>query len=196
MKNTNKTDENILNLLEKTNQVMRFLMWEVAKNEKISPVQMQILLYIRDNPSSFNKVSILSKEFDLTKATISDAVSSLEEKKMVKKIKEKDDKRSSILSLTAKGKKLAEKASAWPAPMQLALKKLPTDQKEQAMLLLMNLLKSLFDDGVIGAARMCITCGNFSVEIHPGTTKPHKCNLTGKRASDKEINIGCEHHQE
>ncbi len=38
----NSTDETIVVLLEKISHIVRYLMWETAKIEKLSPVQMQV----------------------------------------------------------------------------------------------------------------------------------------------------------
>lgn len=186
-------DKTIVSILEKIGQAQRSLMWDVAKKEKMSPVQIQFLIYINEKPDPMNKVSIIAREFDLTKATVSDAVNSLEEKKLIKKIREKDDKRSYMLQLTAKGRRVVGNVSNWSEVLIKQVSLFPEDEKKRVMLFLMELVKSLFDRGVINVARMCIACDNFRNNINPGKNKPHKCSLTGKKVADKDLNIGCGH---
>ncbi|MFC1669358.1 MarR family winged helix-turn-helix transcriptional regulator [Spirochaetota bacterium] len=182
-------DNTIVAILDKFNQVQRSLMWEIAKTENLSPIQIQLLTYINHNSSDLNKVSILAKDFDLTKATVSDAVNSLERKKLIKKVKDRDDKRSFSIELTSKGKKVFERASQWSEVIFEQLKGFSFEEKKNAMVFLMDLLKSLFDEGAICIARMCIACSNFQRDIKPDSEKPHKCDLMNKYVSDEELHF-------
>ncbi len=55
------------------------------------------------------------------------------------------------------------------------------------MILLMDLLKSLFDDGVIGLVRMCLLCQNFQRDVNPGSKKPHRCRFLKENVTDKDL---------
>ncbi len=184
-------DKNIVAIIEKLGQLERSLMWDVAKKEKISPIQMQILLYINSTRPELCKVSVLALEFNLTKATVSDAVSSLAGKGLVRKNMEKNDRRSYVLELTAGGKKVVSRIAGWPDVLLKHLTRFPGEDKTAALRFLMDLLKSLLGDGVLNIARMCIVCDNFEENARPGSDKPHRCRLTKMDISDSDLNMGC-----
>jgi len=191
----NKVDDTLVSLLERISHILRFFMWNTAKNEKLSPVQMQILIFISNNKSSNNRTSVIAREFDLTKATVSDAIGSLKDKELIKIVRDEEDKRSHILELTADGKNTVEKISHWSDGLREEIGRFPAGTKEQVMMFLMEMLKSMQGSGKIDTARMCITCGNFQKNEDPSTSKPFRCNLTGEDMSEEEFNYGCLYYE-
>jgi DNA-binding MarR family transcriptional regulator len=187
-------DNNIVDLFEKISRITRFLMWETAKNEKMSPVQMQFLLFIQNNPPEYNKVNILAKEFDLTLATVSDAISSLKRKKYLTKVREENDRRSYILKLTGEGENVVKRVSDWSKLLKNEVGKFKRKDKVQTKLFLMDLVKSLYNEGVIGVARMCSTCSHFERIVDSEAKKSYKCKLTGKIISEEDMNYECSRH--
>ena len=57
--------------LERISEVFRTLLWAEAKKSGVSPIQIQILIFIAYHKSSLCTVSYLAKELDVTKPTIS-----------------------------------------------------------------------------------------------------------------------------
>ena len=191
MSSDHMINENIASALEKLMQVQRLLLWDITKKEKLSPIQIQFLIYLAKYPPEYCKVSQMAREFDLTKATVSDALNSLEDKGYVKKVREANDKRSHVISLTRKGKQAESRIHGWQDILVSHIKEFPMEQKEQFIIFLMELIQALYRDGVISVARMCITCENFS----PGEGGRHHCLLTDKYLNDSELSIGCAHHR-
>ena len=64
-------ESKILNGLERLSEVLKSLLWEKAKIHGISPIQIQILLFVSNHHLDICNVSYLAKEFNVTKATIS-----------------------------------------------------------------------------------------------------------------------------
>lgn len=186
-------DHNLVAVIEKMGQIERSLMWDMATRERLSPVQMQILAFIDRNPRALCRVSFLSREFDLSKATVSDAVGSLEKKKLVSRRSGTGDRRSHTLRLTADGRKAASRISHWKDALLKHLKRFPIQDKSRILLFFMDLAKSLLEDGVISVARMCTTCGNFTRDVNPGTRAPHRCAFTGADLPVENLSLGCEH---
>lgn len=191
MNSEHPIDENIASALEKLFQAQRLLLWDIAKKEKLSPIQTQFLIYLAKYPPEYCKVSQLAREFDLTKATVSDALNSLEVKGYVNRTKVENDKRSHIISLTRTGKQAESRIHGWQNILVSHVSKLPMERREQFILFLMELIQSLYRDGVISVARMCITCENFL----PGDSGRHHCLLTDKYLNDSELSIGCADHK-
>ena len=68
--------------LERLSEVFKRLFLDESKKHKLSPIQIQILLFIAFHKEDLCTVTHLAKEFNLTKATVSDAVRVLNEKKI------------------------------------------------------------------------------------------------------------------
>jgi len=181
-------DINIAASLEKLAQVQRVLLWDVAKKENLSPIQIQFMIFLNRHSDDLRRVSVLAKEFDLTKATVSDAISNLVEKGLLVKNSKKEDKRSFNIDLTSKGKGLLKKLKNWQDILLARIYRLSNKDKETIYLFLIELIKHLFDEGVINVARMCTACSNLQKE---SKGKAYRCDLTGRRFDNEEINFNC-----
>ncbi|WP_204332902.1 MarR family winged helix-turn-helix transcriptional regulator, partial [Klebsiella pneumoniae] len=75
----------------------------------MNPTQVQVLIFLLYHDKEKRKVSYLAAEFNMTKATISDTIKSLEQKDLIEKEYEETDTRSYTIHLTKKGKTIAGK---------------------------------------------------------------------------------------
>ena len=66
--------------MERVSEVFKILLWEKAKLVGLSPIQIQILIFIAFHKRELCNVSHLAKEFNVTKPTVSDAVRILDKK--------------------------------------------------------------------------------------------------------------------
>ena len=71
--------------LERISQVYRLLLWDHAKDLGLSPIQIQLLIFVGHHKAALCNVSYLAKEFNVTKPTISDAVRVLFQKGTIEK---------------------------------------------------------------------------------------------------------------
>jgi len=76
-------DSKIVAGLERLSQVFRILLWEKAKEYSLSPIQIQLMIFIQHHSQDKTTISYLAQEFNFTKPTISDAVKVLEQKKLI-----------------------------------------------------------------------------------------------------------------
>ncbi len=72
-------DSKIVASLERLSQVFRLLLRKEAQKRGLSPIQAQFLVYLLFHDLDLRRVGRLAEEFGLTRATVSDAVGSLEE---------------------------------------------------------------------------------------------------------------------
>ncbi|RXQ96569.1 MarR family transcriptional regulator [Ancylomarina salipaludis] len=184
------TESKIVVALERISEAFRVLLWDESKNNSLSPIQIQLLIFLLFHSQKKCKVSYLADEFNMTKATISDSVRVLLSKELV--IKEKDlvDTRSYTLSLTPKGKQIAEKASFFASSIENPISKLTEEQKT---VILNGLLKMIFDlnkAGIITIQRMCFTCSYYKED-----TGTHYCNLLNTKLAEAEIRVDCPEHK-
>ncbi len=162
------------------------MLWDTAKTEKLSPIQIQILVQLDRLPENLRTVSALAREFDLTKPTVSDALAPLEEKGFITRKTLATDRRSSILALSARGRKKLEVVKDWQRHLLNCITGFTKDEKESALRFLTGLIARLFDDGVVNVARMCTVCENF----RPGDGR-NRCALTGRTFGDSGISLDC-----
>ena len=185
-------DFKILAGLERISRVFRTLLWDVSKEVNLSPIQIQFLTYLLFNPPQRCRITDISNEFNLTKATVSDAISSLESKNLISKVESKDDKRSYIIKLTPKGKKIAGQISTWADALKDSLKKFDDEEKETILAFIFKFIESLYNAGIITFQRMCFTCAYFQKNAHPNSDSPHHCNFLNKALSIIELRLDCE----
>jgi DNA-binding MarR family transcriptional regulator len=186
------TEGRIVAALERISQAFRVLLWNEGKELSLSPIQIQILIFLLHHSEEKRKVSYVADEFNMTKATVSDAVKSLEEKGLIKKKYEQHDTRSFIIHLTKKGNDLAGRTSLFAKEIQSPIDKLHADDKENLLLALMGIIRHLNKAGVITIQRMCVTCSHYQ----PGTQRQeHFCRLLNMRLEASELRIDCPEHE-
>lgn len=184
-------ENKILFALERLSQALRSLLWDIAKEEGLSPIQIQFLLYMHTHKERRRRVSNLAQEFGLTQATVSDAIRVLVRRKLVDKKPASSDGRVFTLNLTAKGKRLSLKLSDWQVTFIRCIKKFPLQTKTEVIGFLMELIAELQNSGIINVARMCITCSSFQKDIHPGSKKPHRCGFSNMPMGSSEFRFDC-----
>ena len=72
--------------LERISEVFKVLLWNKAKEVGLSPIQIQILLFVAFHKDELCNVSHLAKEFNVTKPIVSDAIKALDKKEMIPEI--------------------------------------------------------------------------------------------------------------
>ncbi|MEE9374678.1 MAG: helix-turn-helix domain-containing protein [Saprospiraceae bacterium] len=94
--------------MERVSEVFKVLLWEHAKVIGLSPIQIQILIFIAYHKSELCNTSHLAKEFNITKPKVSDDIRVLDKKKYSIKGYSLSDSRSYSL-LSDLGKKQLQK---------------------------------------------------------------------------------------
>ncbi|PVD52281.1 MarR family transcriptional regulator [Terrimonas sp.] len=186
----NKIEGKIVVALERISEAFRVLLWNESKSNALSPIQVQILIFLLFHSGEKCKVSYLAAEFNMTKATISDSVKVLFLKKLIKKTGDELDTRSFTISLTAEGKKIAEQASFFTASIEKPIGRLSDEQKKAMLDGLLKLIYELNRAGVINIQRMCFTCANY--QFDKGT---HYCKLLQTTLAGGRLRIDCPEHE-
>lgn len=186
-----KIESRIVVALERISEAFRVLLWNEGKENSLSPIQIQILIFIYFHSQEKCKVGYLADEFNMTKATISDSVKILISKGLVDKKTDPDDSRSFTLSLTNEGKKTAEKVSFFASSIEQPLEKLTEEQKSIMLNGLLKLIYDLNKSGIITIQRMCFTCSFYNSE-----NGVHYCNLLKTKLAESEIRVDCPEYSE
>ena len=184
-------DSRIIAAMERISQAFRVLLWNESKELSLSPTQIQILIFLMFHSEEKRKVSYLAEEFNMTKATISDSIKVLEQKKFIRKEYEPHDTRRYIIYLTTKGLEIAKRTASFTNQIQEPIARLLAEDKENLLISLMSIIQHLNKTGVITIQRMCKTCVHFS----PGSGKTqHFCNLLNQKLLDRDLRIDCPEH--
>ncbi len=188
-------DEKIVAALERLSHVLRTLLWEEAVESRLSPIQIQSLIYLSSHDEKLCRVNQLAQEFGLTPATMSDAISSLEAKGLLAREPHPDDRRAQTLRLTAKGRRSGAKLSRWSDPLKEQLRQFPLEERERALVFLLKLIESLYRAGIISVARICLTCRFFRPNAHRDSRAPHHCALMDKPLAERDLRVDCPEHE-
>lgn len=181
--------------LSKIGLALKHRSWREASERRLSPTQGQALAALARRDGRGRRLSELAEELGITAPTASDAVASLESKGLVRKLRSKRDAREVAIRLTAKGRREAVRAAAWPEFLADAVEELTAE--EQAVLLrsLVKMIRALQERGEISVARMCATCRFFRPNAHAGGARPHHCDFVDAPFGDRSLRLDCPDHE-
>ncbi len=182
-----KIEAKILNGLERISEVLKSLLWEKAKVHGISPIQIQILLFVEHHKTEICNVSYLAKEFNVTKATISDAVRVLVRKDLLDKDFSPRDNRRYNLLLSVKGKELVKDLVSYAFPIENELSTLKEQDLAMFFDVITKLIYQLNQKGIIQVQRICYNCRFYSGDKNA----KHYCTLLDQRLQTSEVRIDC-----
>jgi DNA-binding MarR family transcriptional regulator len=177
--------------LERISEVFRTLLWAEAKKSGVSPIQIQILIFIAYHKSSLCTVSYLAKEFDVTKPTISDAVKSLEQKKLILKDYSGADSRSFLIVLSEKGKELVSVTENYANPLKKQFDTFDATQLETVYEAIVKLIYKLNKAGIISVQRTCFACKFYSIK-----DGGDYCEYLQKPLEPEAIRVDCPEFEE
>ena len=177
--------------LERSSEAFRVLLWEHAKVVGLSPIQIQILLFISFHSETLCNVSHLAHEFNLTKATISEAIKVLHKKKLIEKNPSPVDKRAYSISLTGEGQKVVKETEHFANPIRVATEQLSLEQQQELFKGLSKLIFGLNRAGILTVQRTCYSC-----RFYEKGKENHFCRLMEKPLLDVDIRLDCAEYEE
>ncbi|MCP2028319.1 DNA-binding MarR family transcriptional regulator [Flavobacterium sp. HSC-32F16] len=186
----NSLDGKITAGFERLSQVFRVLLWEKAKKYDLSPIQIQLLIFIKHHSKNKATVSYLAKEFNLAKATISDTIKILEQKLYITKTVNANDSRSSTIELTAKGLEMVLVTEDFTNPLFDLVKTVPEKEKLVLWKNLSSVIEQLHYLQVINVQSTCHNCGYF---VQQNGNK--YCRLMDIQLETKDIRLDCSDHK-
>ena len=185
-------ESKIVASLERISQAFRVLLWQESKEFSLSPIQVQVLIFLLHHSNEKRKVSYLADEFNMTKATISDTIKTLSQKNLIEKEYEPEDSRSYIINLTQKGTDIAQQTSLFTKQINSPIDNLENDEKEILAESLSKIIYQLNKTGIISIQRMCQTCSYYNYDEQNNT---HFCNLLNTTLTKSKLRIDCPEHQ-
>lgn len=172
--------------LHRISEAFKVLLWEKAKEFGLSPIQIQILIFIAYHKEEFRNVSYLAKEFNVTKPTISDAIKVLEKKRMIVKDHSSSDNRRYSIFLSDDGKDIVSKTENFVNPIKKELDNISTQEQENIFATLSSLIYQLNQKGILTVQRTCFACKFYEKHQHQDY-----CNLLQKELLNSDIRLDC-----
>ncbi|WP_222983327.1 MarR family winged helix-turn-helix transcriptional regulator [Flagellimonas meishanensis] len=172
--------------LERISQAFKVLLWERAKNLGISPIQIQILIFVAHHRIALNNVSLLAQEFNVSKPTISDAVRVLHEKGLIVKDHSHSDNRSYSIFLSDEGKKIVAGTEDFATPMANMLQHISKGDQESLFSAISKLIYQLNQQDILTVQRTCFAC-----RFYEQGGEEHYCRLLKKRLKHSDIRLDC-----
>src|SRR5579885_358803 len=180
--------------LAKIGLAIRNRSWKQAAGSGLTPTQGQILvvLGLRRQPSTLAEVA---GALGITAPTASDALQALQRKRLVRRVRSRVDGRSLALTLTARGRKQADRCAGWPNFLAEAVDALPPAEQQALLRAVIQIIKSLQDRREIPVSRMCVTCRYFRPNVHTDSQRPHHCDFVDATFGERLLRLECPDHQ-
>ena len=175
--------------LGKIAAALRSQAWEAGTARKLTPTQGQILVLLAQRHGM--RLNDVARELCMTAATASDAVFALAEKKLVRKGRSSEDFRALTLTLTATGRREAERTSGWTGVVKAGVASLTPDEQAAFLRGLTKVIRALQEQGVISVARMCAGCTYFQPYVHADAAKPHHCRFVDAPLGEDQLRLDC-----
>jgi len=172
--------------LERVSEAFKVLLWDKAKALGLSPIQIQLLIFVAYHKPELCNVSHLAKEFNITKPTISDAVRILEQKKLIIKDFSPTDSRSYTIGLSTTGKKIVAETEDFANPLKTQLGHIEQNDLENLFTTVSQLIYQLNQSGILSVQRTCYGCKFYS-----HTKRKDYCNLLNMELKQPDIRLDC-----
>ncbi|WP_299339497.1 MarR family transcriptional regulator [uncultured Psychroserpens sp.] len=177
--------------MERVSEVFKVLLWEKAKLVGLSPIQIQILIFIAFHKQELCNVSHIAKEFNITKPTVSDAIKVLDKKELIKKDYSSSDSRSYSIILSDLGADIVSQTYDFSNPLKKQIDGFSTSELESLFGTLSQLIYKLNRNGILSVQRTCYGC-----KFYQKNQESDYCNLLQKELLNNEIRLDCPEFEE
>ena len=176
--------------LERVSEVFKVLLWEKAKKIGLSPIQIQMLIFIAFHKQQLCNVSHLAKEFNVTKPTVSDAIKVLDKKGMIVKDFSSPDSRSYTIRLSTSGEKIVAETNDFANPLKTQIDNFEQADLEGVFKTVSELIYKLNRSGILTVQRTCFGC-----KFYQKNKKVDYCNLLDKELLNQDIRLDCPEYE-
>lgn len=145
--------------IERLVYLIREVEWAHTAETGISPLQRQILWFIHTFPARA-RATYIGLYLGVKKPTISLALKQLEDKKLIHREPDPQNRRSQIIRLTDKGSQMIHQLKL--GVLQQWLETLPSSQQTQLKEAFYELFDHLHKLGVLAEVYFCATCKRFT----------------------------------
>ncbi len=176
---------------EKIGLTMKSRSWRREGRAGLGPLQRQVLTLLRSKPGRMAQVSAIANELVVRLPTASEAVATLERKRLVRRKRTMRDGRIVTVELTARGVKACGPSAGKQDPLAGAIDQLAEDEQRTLLRSMVKVIRTLQERGEIPIARMCVSCQYFRPYQHKDQDQPHHCAYVNAPFADSALRIDC-----
>lgn len=180
--------------LSRVAMVMRTDDWNRAKLAGINPAQLSILQLLEGRKNGLG-VKDIAFHLGVSQPTATDSIAALERKGYVEKKAIETDKRSLKVALTTAGLSALRAGDTLDGAADRATEELTEHEKEELLLVLVKMIRSLQERDAIPIQRMCTSCRYFMPFVHADAVRPHHCNFVDAAFGQRDLRIDCRDHE-
>jgi len=179
--------------VSKLADVLRNGAWAAARAHGLTPTQGQILVLLRSRGRKGLRLGAVAGELAVTPATASDAVATLERKRLLERHRDPDDGRAIAIRLTSAGRRLAYEAMQWSDFVADAFSVLSAAERGITLRALSKAMRALEQDDRMEPARMCLSCAYYQPD--GGGASSARCAYGGFAVGDTDLRLDCAAHR-
>lgn len=183
-------DARIVAALERLGEVLRNLAWDAGAAMGVSPLHVQMLGYLHARNEAETRAVDLAAHFHLAKPTVSVAIRSLEGQGALHLAASKADGRAKVITLTAKGRRMAGSAASHLDALLPLLERIPDNDRDALYASLFKLLDAARTAGSVRVDRMCLTCAHYGKRDGKAY-----CALLRKPLAPQDLRVDCPEHE-
>lgn len=184
-------DQKLELALERFTQAVRADRQARASANRVSPLQLELLARLRDGEPAERKVAALARALNVAAPTVSDATATLESKRLIKRRPDPNDGRSTLLELTAAGRKSLEKAMDGDV-LSAALAALDPASKAATLKVAMEMIAAYHRSGTHAVWRICTTCRHYRPSASGRAGRCHALEIALPAA---QLRLDCSAHE-
>lgn len=181
--------------LEKISLAMKSRTWRREGRAGLGPLQRQVLTLLRAMPDHRAQVSAIAEELVVRLPTASEAVATLEQKRLVKRRRSNLDGRIVTVELTEKGAGACSPKEGMPNQLAIAAGRLSSSEQVALLKSLMKIIRTLQERGEISVARMCLSCQYFKPFEYKNSDQPHHCDYVDAPFGDQSLRLECAEYE-
>lgn len=181
-------DRKVLAAVERLGRALRAGRQEVATRHGVSLLGLSVLETLSDRRP--RRVGDLAAELDVSQPTVSDAAAVLGKRGLVRRERDEADLRSTLVTLTADGRRLADTTAAELDPLLSASVGTTSDRATTLRVLLAE-IAALQAAGVITVNRSCLSCVHYQP---PEAPTEARCLLLDTILTDRDLRVDCPEH--
>lgn len=191
-KHRNALHSRITIALYRITQAIDSLFRERGRLMGLSPAQIQSLLFLKYARPGVRTIGGLTDRLGVTYATSSDVVNALEAKRLIKRIRSREDQRVVALRLTPKGEEKVGMLEDVLDEIEAAVNALPEAEQTTLLRGTQAIVLRLQRAGYVKVYDMCWNCQFFQKDAHPDNPHgPHHCAFVDAPLSEANSYLEC-----
>lgn len=162
--------------LYRISQAIGHLLRTRGEETKLSPAQMQALLFLRFARPGVHTIGGLAERLSVSYATTSGIADALERKQLIRRQTSPEDARTVTLALTETGNTQAMEVEHVLDDLEETIAQLPQQEQMALIHATQAIVRALQDKGHVRVYEMCWNCQFFRHNAHPEDAGgPHHC---------------------